>query len=133
METIMRNVITLSISFSGDYDKCFEYLSNPLNQKEWAIHFVLDVEAINEGYIATLPFGTLPMRIDADHQSGLLDIYIGDGKPTRTRLIGIEPGFCVYNFTLVQPKEMPKEVWESQGLPNMKEELNLLKSKLEAL
>ena len=133
METLVRNVVTLSITFAADYNKAFDYLADPLNQKEWAVHFVLDVERTSNGYMATLPFAKLPFRIDSNQSSGVLDIYLGGGKPTRTRLIEIDKGLCTYNFTLAQPKEMDDDVWEKEGLPNMKEELEILKSELEKL
>jgi len=131
MESVIRNVVTLSIVINCPYDKAFDYLSRPLNQKEWAIHFFQDIEERDGQVIATLPFGKLPMRIESDSETGILDIYLGDGKPTRTRLIEIEEGLCVYNFTLAQPKKMPNEVWETKGLPDMKDELNTLKTILE--
>lgn len=131
METVLRTVVTLSVTINCAYDKAFNYLSIPLNQKEWAIHFFQDIEEVNGKYIATLPFGKLPMEIKSDYETGILDIYLGDGNPTRTRLIKIEDHLCVYNFTLAQPKDMPDEMWNNVALPNMKDELNILKSILE--
>ncbi|MGL1887593.1 MAG: hypothetical protein OCD76_13840 [Reichenbachiella sp.] len=131
MELVLRNVVTLSTVFSGSYDLAFDYLADPFNQKEWAVHFVLDVERINGEVIATLPFGKMPIRIESDRSTGVIDIYLGDG-PSRTRLIEIEDKLCVYNFTLAQPKDMPDEVWKNQGLPNMEEELNTLRTILES-
>ncbi len=133
MHTLIRNVITLSISFTADYYKSFDYLADPMNQKEWAIHFVLDMETTEEGHLATLPFGKVPFSIQSDRKTGVLDLYIGEGRPIRTRLIEIDEGFCTYIFTLPQPKEMPDVVWENEGLPNLKEEMELLKLILEAL
>lgn len=131
METVLRTVVTLSVTINCTYDKAFDYLSIPLNQKEWAIHFFQDIEEIDDKYIATLPFGKLPMEIKSNHETGILDIYLGDGNPTRTRLINIEENLCVYNFTLAQPEDMPDEVWNNVALLNMKDELNILKSILE--
>jgi len=131
METVLRNIVTLSVTINCSYDTAFEYLSIPINQKEWAIHFFQDIEEIDGKTIATLPFGKLPMEIKSDYETGILDIYLGDGKPTRSRLINIEDSINVYNFTLAQPKGMPNEVWVNKALPDMQDELNTLKSKLE--
>ena len=133
MKTLARKAETLSITFKAGFDPAFEYLANPMNQKEWAIHFIKNVEKTTDGYMATTPFAQLPIRIDADERTGVLDFYLGEGHPTRTRLIEIEDGTCTYTFTIAQPKEMPDTVWENEGLPNMKEEMEILKEKLERL
>ena len=131
METVLKNIVTLSVIINCPYDTAFDYLSNPLNQKEWAVHFFQNIEEIDGQIIATLPFGKLPMEIKSNAQSGTLDIHLGDGKPTRTRLINIDKDVNIYNFTLVQPIGMPDEVWTNQALPNMEDELNRLKVILE--
>lgn len=132
METVLRTVVTVSVTINCTYDNAFEYLSIPINQKEWAIHFFQDIEEIDGAYIATLPFGKLPIDIKSDYKTGVLDIYLGDNNPIPTRLIQIEEDISVYNFTLTQPKNMPDEVWNNVALPNMREELDTLKSILES-
>ena len=131
METVLRSVVTLSVTVHCSYEVAFKYLSVPKNQKEWAIHFFQDIEEIGDKTIATLPFGKLEMEIKSDYETGILDIYLGDSKPTRTRLIEIEEDLCIYNFTLAQPKGMPDDAWKNKALPDMKEELSTLKSILE--
>jgi hypothetical protein len=131
METVVRSIVTLSVTINCTYDKAFEYLSVPINQKEWAVHFFLDIEEIEGKTIATLPFGKLPLEVKSDYETGVLDIYLGEGKPTRTRLISIDSGLNMYNFTLAQPKNMPDEVWQNKAIVDMQDELNTLKSILE--
>lgn len=134
METIIKNVLTFSITFSADYDKAFDFLSHPINQKEWAIHFIKDVEQTEDGFVATLPFGKLPMAIKSDRVLGTLDYYVGEAPfPTRTRLIQVDEATCVYNFVLAKPENMPELVWENEAIPNMEEEMSILQSILEAL
>ena len=36
----MRKVTTQTISINAEYNKAFNYISNPLTQKEWAINFM---------------------------------------------------------------------------------------------
>lgn len=131
METLLRSIATLSVTINCSFDTAFKYLKTPINQKEWAIHFFQDIEEIDGKTIATLPFGKLPMEIKSDYETGVLDIYLGNGKPTRTRIIEIEENLCIYNFTLAQPKGMPDEVWKNKALPDMRDELNTLKLILE--
>lgn len=131
METLLRSVETLSVTIDCSYKTAFEYLSTPINQKDWAIHFFQNIEEIDGKVIATLPFGKLPMEIKSDAETGVLDIYLGNSKPIRTRLIHIEGNMNVYNFTLAQPNGMPDAVWKTEALPNMQDELNILKSILD--
>ncbi|WP_430906620.1 hypothetical protein [Maribacter sp. 2-571] len=131
METVLRNIITLSVTLHCPYDRAFEYLATPINQKEWAIHFFRDIEEIDGKTIAVLPFGKLPMHIKSDYKTGILDIHLGEGKPIHTRLIEIDSNTNVYNFTLARPKGMPDDVWKNKALPDMQDELNILKRILE--
>lgn len=131
METVVRNVVTLSVTLNCSYDTAFKYLSKPLNQKQWAVHFFQNIEEIDGKTIATLPFGKFPMEIKSDYQTGILDIYLGDGKPTCTRLVNVEQSLNIYNFTLAQPKAMPNEIWNNKALIDMQDELYTLKSILE--
>ncbi len=132
METALKNIVTLSVILNCSYDTAMNYLSKEINQKEWAIHFFKDIEKKEDEFIAPLPFGKFRIKIKSDYQTGILDIYLGDGKPNRSRLIEIEKNLCIYNFTLSQPKEMPNDVWKNKALPNMKDELNTLKLILES-
>ena len=130
MEVVLKNVVTLSITLQCSYQKAIDYLSNPMNQKEWAIHFYQEIEEIDGRFIVTLPFGKVPLEIKSDFKTGVVDIYLG-GKPICTRLIEIEENLCIYNFTLAQPEGMPNEVWENKALADMKDEMNNLKVILE--
>ncbi|MEL6538857.1 MAG: hypothetical protein AAFQ98_25805 [Bacteroidota bacterium] len=131
MEKILQHAVTLSITIACPYSVAFEYLSAPLNQKEWAVHFFQDIREVEGQYLATLPFGELPLRLEAQEGTGVLDIYLGEGAPTRTRLIAVGADQCLYNFTLVQPPNMPDSVWQKEGIPNMEDELQRLKAILE--
>ena len=126
----MRKVTTQTISINAEYDLAFDYLSNPLTQKEWAINFMKDVKKTDEGFIAVTPFGEMPLKLRTDKQTGILDINLGGGKPIPTRLIKNGNG-CEYMFTLFQPNGMPDIAWEQEGIPAMAEELKALKSILE--
>jgi len=130
MEVVLKNVVTLSITLQCSYQKAIGYLSNPMNQKEWAVHFYQEIEEIEGQFIATLPFGKVPLEIKPDIKTGVVDIYLG-GKPICTRLIEIDENLCMYNFTLAQPEGMPNEVWENKAVIDMKDEMNNLKLILE--
>lgn len=126
----MRNVSTQTISINADYDKAFDYISNPLTQKEWAINFIKDVKKNNNGFLATTPFGEIPIEFRTDRTLGIIDIILGGGEPIRTRLVKNDTG-CEYLFTLFQPNGMPDIAWKKEGIPGLVEELKKLKSILE--
>lgn len=126
----MRSVTTQTVSIKAEFEKAFEYIANPLNQKEWAINFIKDIKETDAGFMALTPFGKTPLRFQSNKETGVIDIYMGDTIPTRTRLIKNEEG-CEYLFTLLKPKEMPEIAWKNQGIPGLVEELETLKSILE--
>jgi len=109
----MRKVTTQTISINAEYDKAFNYISNPLTQKEWAINFMKDVKKVENGFIAVTPFGEMPLEFRTEKRTGTIDIILGGGEPIPTRLIKNENG-CEYMFTLFQPKEMPDIAWEKE-------------------
>lgn len=126
----MRNATTQTISINAPYDKAFDYLANPLTQKEWAINFMKDVQKTDNGFIAVTPFGEMELELDTDKQTGIINIILNRGEPIATRLIKNEEG-CEFLFTLFQPNEMPDAAWKKETVPGLMEELEQLKSILE--
>ena len=70
MDSTSQPAVTLSTILNCSYNKAFNYLAAPLNQKEWAIHFFQDIEEINGVYMATLPFGKIPLEIKSNNNTG---------------------------------------------------------------
>jgi len=126
----MREVTTQTVSINVEYDKAFDYISNPLTQKEWAINFLIDVKETVNGFIAITRFGEMPLEFQANKQTGVIDMILGGGEPISTRLIRNKNG-CEYIFTLFQPTGMPDMAWEKEGVPGLAEELLKLKSILD--
>lgn len=126
----MRNVTTQTISINAHYEMVFDYISNPLTQKEWAINFMKDVQETEAGFMAITPFGKVPLAFKSEKATGIIDIVLGGGEPIRTRLIKNKEA-CEYLFTLFQPKGMPDVAWINDGIPGLAEELKMLKSILE--
>ncbi len=127
----MKNMTAETISIQTAYTTAFEYISNPLNQKEWAINFIKDIWETNDGFVANTPLGEMPIKFESDIKTGVIDIYLGnEKKPIPTRLIENGEG-CAYIFALQKPTNMPEEMWEKEGIPGLIEELELLKTILE--
>ena len=113
------------------FSTAWEYLTEPMNQKEWGIHFYKDIQKSEGNYLATLPFGTVPLSLQCDRESGSIDIQLGEAPPVPTRLIKLTEEVCLYVFVLSRPREMPEPAWFNQGVPNMEEELQVLAGILE--
>ena len=126
----LRQVTTQTISIHTNYNKAFDYLANPLNQKEWAINFIQDIKQTAHGFLAITPLGETPVQFITNKQAGIIDMQLGNADPINTRLIKNQHG-CEYVFTLFQPQGMPDHVWQNEGIPSLQEELKVLKSILE--
>lgn len=127
----LRNYTVQHVHINCPFDLAWDYLKEPMNQKEWGIHFYKDVKKVGNEYIATIPFGEVTFKLEANEITGSIDLHFGDGEAVPSRLIKSSERSCLYVFILFQPKAMPDAAWEQQGIPNMVEELQLLKSILE--
>lgn len=127
----MNSISTQTVGIKRDYKSAFEYISNPLNQKEWAINFIKEIRATEDGFVAKTAFGETAIQFNSSIDTGIIDIIMGEGeKPIPTRLIK-NGDCCEYIFTLSKPAAMPEKIWLTQGIPGLVEELETLKSILE--
>jgi len=122
--------ITLTTTLHVPFARAFAYLADPKNQAEWAVHFIKSVRQEGDVVLATTPMGELPLRVASARELGVLDIHLGDAPPIPARLVPSGDG-CEYIFTLGQPPGMPDDVWTNVAIPNMREELDVLKKRLE--
>ena len=122
--------ITLTTTLDVPFQTAFAYLADPRNQAEWAVHFIKAVREEGGLVLATTPMGEMPLRVASAVELGVLDIQLGDGPAIPTRLVP-NGGGCEYIFTLGKPPGMPDDVWTNVAIPNMREELDLLKKRLE--
>lgn len=127
----LRNYTVQTVHIQCPFDVAWDYLKEPMNQKEWGIHFYKDIKKVGGQYLATLPFGEVPLELKANETSHCIDIYFGGGEPVPSRLIKSGDNSCLYVFILFQPTNMPDVAWEGQGIPNTIEELETLKKILE--
>ena len=126
-----RNYTVENVFINCSFDLAWDFLIDPINQKEWAIHFYKGVQKVGDQYIASLPFGDVPLRIGNDKETGSIDLFLGDGGPVHSKLIKGSDNSCLYIFILFQPQQMPDIAWEQEGVSNLKKELQLLKTILE--
>ncbi|MGB0523124.1 MAG: hypothetical protein ACPGJS_09195 [Flammeovirgaceae bacterium] len=127
----LRNYTVQTVHIQCPFDTAWDYLNDPINQKEWAIHFYKDIQKVGNQYIATTPFGEVPLELEANETTHCIDLSFGGGTPVPSRLIESGENSCLYVFVLFQPAGMPDAVWATQGIPNTIEELKILKKILE--
>ena len=126
-----RQSVTLAVTLQVPYDDAFSYLSDPRNLADWAVNFIRSQREEAGQILVETPLGEVPVSIAHDASTGVLDIHLGDGEPVTTRLVRNGEG-CEYIFTLHQPPGMPAEIWESQGIPGLREELDVLRQTLKS-
>jgi hypothetical protein len=126
----VRKASTLTVSINADYNEAFNYIADPMNQKEWAINFVKDVKETSTGHVATTIMGESSFEVFSNKELGTIDLLFGQGDKIPTRLVK-NNGSVEYIFTLFKPDEMPEFVWENEGVAGLREELDTLKTILE--
>lgn len=122
---------THSITIEAPFDVAWNYISNPLNQPNWAINFVKDTRMEDEKLIMTTVMGEDTVDWQANREQGTIDMVGSDGTVTPTRLIEIGDSLH-YIFTFSMPVHVPEQVF-AEGQAGMDEELSTLKQIVEAL
>lgn len=122
---------THSITIETPFDVAWDYISNPLNQPDWAINFVKDARIDGEKLIITTVMGEDTVDWQANREQGTIDMIGSDGNITPTRLIEIGDSLR-YIFTFSMPVQVPEQVF-AEGQAGMDEELGTLKKIVEAL
>ena len=74
----------------------------------------------------------MDMKVISDESSGVIDTYMDDRLTNPSRLIALGDDACVYVFTLFKPAVAPEEMFQGQGIPNLKKDLAALKAILES-
>lgn len=126
-----RSSVTLAVTLQVPYDDAVAYLREPRNLGEWSVNFIRCQREEGGRILVDTPLGEVPVTIAEDASTGVLDIHLGAGEPIPTRLVRNDEG-CEYTFTLHQPPAMPDQIWESQGIPELQEELDVLRRVLES-
>lgn len=131
MEEVFKSVTTQVINLMCSYDYAWTFLSDPLFQKEWGKSFFIDIYKTGTGFTAVTRFGEMNMQVVSDKKSGVIDTYMNQTLTNPSRLIKQSENACIYVFTLFKPAVATPEMFQSQGIPNLKEDLKNLKRILE--
>jgi hypothetical protein len=131
MENKFNSVTTQVLNLNCSYQKAWASLSDPLFQKEWGVSFFKDVRKEASGFTAATRFGLMAMKMVCDEASGMIDTYMNNVLTNPSRLTKFGENACIYTFILFKPEVAPEEMFQSQGIPNLKKDLALLKQLLE--
>lgn len=96
----------------------FEYLSRLESLPEWATEFAHELRYENGRAKVVNGLGEFYFSIDADRETGVIDMYAGPTLEEMglfpTRVIGLPDGKSAYSFTMFKPPAMADELFESQ-------------------
>jgi hypothetical protein len=96
----------------------FEYMSDIEKLPEWATEFARELKHEGEDYKVVNGLGEFYFEINADSQTGVIDMFAGPSKDQMaifpTRVVALPDGSTAFSFTMFQGPDMPDELFESQ-------------------
>ena len=99
-------------------DEVFRYMSDIERLPEWATEFARELKRDGDRYKVVNNLGEYFFEIDADADTGVIDMYAGPEPDAMavfpTRVVGLPDGSTAYTFTMFQGPEMPDELFDSQ-------------------
>ena len=96
----------------------FAYLSRVENLPDWATEFARELKYEDGKAKVVNGLGELYVRIDADPETGVIDMYAGPREDELalfpTRVVALGDAKSAYSFTMFKAPETPDELFESQ-------------------
>lgn len=95
---------TVTITVSASFDEVFDFLAQPENMPDWALHFCKAIRNEDGRWIATTPNGDLFIAVDTNKAGGCIDMYGGPALETMSlfpiRVIRADGGLTAVVFSL---------------------------------
>jgi hypothetical protein len=109
---------TVTTVLPASREEVFAYMSDVEKLPEWATEFARELKREGGRYKVVNNLGEHFFEIDADPDTGVIDMYSGP-DPDRmalfpTRVVGLPDGNTAYTFTMFQGPDMPDELFASQ-------------------
>ena len=96
----------------------FEYMADIEKLPEWATEFARELKREGEDYKVVNGLGEFYFEIQADSQTGVIDMFAGPSKDQMaifpTRVVALPDGSTAFSFTMFQGPDVPDELFESQ-------------------
>jgi hypothetical protein len=109
---------TVTAVLASPKDAVFDYLSRIESLPEWANEFARELKYVDGKAKVVNGLGEFHVAIDADRESGVIDIYAGPSERELalfpTRVVPLGEDTSAYSFTMFKSPEMPDELFESQ-------------------
>jgi hypothetical protein len=110
---------TVTTVLPASREEVFAYMSDVEKLPEWATEFARELKREGGRYKVVNNLGEYFFEIDADPDTGVIDMYSGP-DPDRmalfpTRVVGLPDGNTAYTFTMFQGPDMPDELFASQS------------------
>ena len=127
---------TRSVEIAAPAHTAYAFLSDPANMARWAIHNIRSIKPSEGAWVMETPRGTGGFVPHFDAAHGILDHEFVDPREGRwsvpARIVPLGLSVSLYQITLTKPDGMNEEnFW--QGIPFLDEELQALKSCVEAI
>lgn len=109
---------TVTAVVDAPTDQVFAYLSRIENLPEWATEFARELRYENGKAKVVNGLGEFFFRIDADPQTGVIDMYAGPSEEELalfpTRVVALGDSKSAYTFTMFKAPGTADELFESQ-------------------
>lgn len=107
----------------------FSYLADVENLPRWATEFARELRVEDGRYKVVNGLGELFFRIDADPETGVIDMLAGPTEAEMalfpSRVVDLPGNRSAFTFTMFQGPEMPDELFESQHASLLREFENI--------
>ncbi|HXV33343.1 MAG TPA: hypothetical protein VD769_04975 [Gaiellaceae bacterium] len=109
---------TVTTVLAAPKEEVFAYLSRVENLPGWATEFARELRYEDGKAKVVNGLGELYFSIDADAETGVIDMYAGPTEAELalfpTRVVGLPGGRSAFTFTMFQAPGMSDELFESQ-------------------
>jgi hypothetical protein len=109
---------TVTTVLPAPREEVFRYMSDIERLPEWATEFARELKRDGDRYKVVNNLGEYYFEIDADANTGVIDMYAGPEPGAMavfpTRVVGLPDGSTAYTFTMFQGPGMPDELFDSQ-------------------
>ena len=109
---------TVSTVLPAPREEVFRYMSDIERLPEWANEFARELKRDGDRYKVVNNLGEYYFEIDADPDTGVIDMYAGPEPDALavfpTRVVGLPDGSTAYTFTMFQGPGMADELFDSQ-------------------
>jgi hypothetical protein len=109
---------TVTAVLHAPREDVFAYLAEVRNLPEWASEFARELRFVEGKPRVVNGLGEFFVRIDADRETGVIDIFAGPSEDQLalfpSRVVGLPGGGSAYTFTMFQGPGLSDELFESQ-------------------